>query len=73
MCAAFSCKQDEKHLLANSVWQTVHIFSGRWINLAKCSTVVWQNSVISQLLKLNINLLAKRYALATFYLAQKVW
>jgi hypothetical protein len=45
-------------------WQT---------NLAKFSTVVRQNSAISELMKLNSDFFPEGCTLATFCLAQKVW
>jgi len=70
MHKAFFCKQDEKNLLANGVWQT---FGKGWTTLAKFSTVVWQNSAVSGLVKLNGEFFDECCASATFCLAQKVW
>jgi hypothetical protein len=57
---AFSCKQDEKHLLTNVIYQMANKF-GKWqTNLAKFSTVVWQNSAIS--VKMNDEFFAERCA-----------
>jgi hypothetical protein len=46
-----------QHFYTNKIrsiyWQTVHIF-GEWrTNLVKFSSVVWQNSAVSELVKLN--------------------
>jgi len=42
-------------------------------NLAKFSTVVWQTSAASELVKLIGEFFAERCESATFRLAQKVW
>jgi len=43
MCKAFICKQDEKHLPANGVWQKEHIF-GKWQTNLLNGKQIWQNA-----------------------------
>jgi len=62
-----------KWRLANSVWLMAHIFGKLQTNLEKFSTVVQQNSAVSELVELNGEFFAERCLSATFRLTQKVW
>ena len=44
---------EEKYLLANVVWQAVNRFDKWCTNLAKFSSIIWKNSAVSDLVKLN--------------------